>query len=88
MPPPSVDDEDAALDRPKPEYTTQKDPPAAYMDLIDAGIRAAAARNHLTLDPKFDGKVIREFEFMGKRTTRLGNKEIAEATRENYERIY
>lgn len=66
-----------------PRYTSIQKTPARYATRVDAGIRAAATKWQLTLDVG-ESKYI-EFAFLGKATTRFGNRPMAESTKYSYE---
>jgi hypothetical protein len=74
-------------------YSTSKDPPQRYLDKVGPGIKKAAKKWGLTLDPSLFvepgifqlSKGI--FQWEGRQSTRFGNHPIAPGTKENYEGV-
>ena len=63
--------------------TVFRDPPAAYMDKVQAGIEAAARKWYIDLDPVVDYTT---YVFArGPNSTRFGNRPIEPTTKDNYE---
>ena len=76
-----IDEDNPILPKVKPILTTAgKDPPSAYMNKVDEGVRAAAMKFGLTLNQKYDNTKISSFEFQGKNSTRTGNRPTASSS--------
>jgi hypothetical protein len=68
-------------------HTTAKQPPQKYLDLVPAGLKAAAKKWKCVLDPSLGDQLEGIFKYEGRESTRFGNHCIEPATKNNYEGV-